>query len=400
MARRAKHSMVFNDRAIRALRAREVRTEYRDAGLEGFGLRVYPSGAKAFFVRYRTERGERRYILGDYSKVPLADARTRAKDLLGRAARGEDPQGERRERRAAPTFGELAGSYLEVHAKQRKRSWKEDERMLRRDLLPAWRGVPAEQIRRRDIARVLDAIAGRGAPIMANRVRALASKIFAFGLQRGFVEFNPVAGLDKPGLERQRQRVLCEDEIRALWQQWEAEGSVSSAAFRMLLVTGQRKHEVLGMRWADIHGAWWTIPEGIVKNKLAHRVYLSAEALRLLASLEPLTGRKTWVFASPRRAGTSIASLNTAKRRSRTATAIHDWRPHDLRRTAATYMGRMGVARTAIARVLNHVDSSVTAIYDRSTGEPEIEHALRVWGQRLDEIVRGRQPVDNVVSIR
>src|SRR5580700_10332997 len=121
MARRPKHAMAFNDRAVKALRPGPGRTEYRD--LEGFGLRVYPSGAKTFFIRYRTGRGERRYILGDYSKLSLAQARKLAKDLLGRAARGEDPQGERRDRRAAPTFADLAASYLEVHARQRKRTW-------------------------------------------------------------------------------------------------------------------------------------------------------------------------------------------------------------------------------------------------------------------------------------
>jgi site-specific recombinase XerD len=89
----------------------------------------------------------------------------------------------------------------------------------------------------------------------ANRVRALISKIFAFGLARDIVEVNPVAGLPRPGEERRRQRVLTEEEIWTLWGIWEAEASISSAAFRMLLLTAQRKQEVLTMRWADVHGA-------------------------------------------------------------------------------------------------------------------------------------------------
>jgi integrase len=204
------------------------------------------------------------------------------------------------------------------------------------------------------------------------------------------VEFNPVAGLPPQGQERSRERVLSEDEIRALWAAWEAEGSVTSGLFRMLLLTAQREAEVRGMRWADISGSWWAVPPGIVKNKLAHRVYLGVEALALLDALAEKTGAGEWVFASPRRAAAPIASINKAKERFRAATEIPDWRPHDLRRTAATYMGRLGVSRTAIARVLNHVDSGVTAVYDRSTGEPEIENALRVWGNRLNEIVEGK----------
>lgn len=379
----------FNDRSLRAVRAGERRVDYMDLGLHGFGLMVRPTGRKTFFVRYRVGGLDRRIILGDYPRVLLVDARTAAKDVLGRVARGEDPQSDRLEKRAAPTFGDLAASYLEVHAKRRKRTWEEDERILRRDLLPVWRRIPAAEIHRRDVAALLDGIVGRGAPVMANRVRSLASKIFAFALEREIVEFNPVAGLPPQGQERSRERVLSEDEIRALWAAWEAEGSVTSGLFRMLLLTAQREAEVRGMRWADISGSWWTVPPGIVKNKLAHRVYLGVEALALLGALAGKTGRGEWVFASPRRSGAPIASINKAKERFRAATEIPDWRPHDLRRTAATYMGRLGVSRTAIARVLNHVESGVTAVYDRSTGEPEIENALSVWGKRLDEMVHG-----------
>jgi integrase len=387
MPRPAKYALGFNERSLRALRAAGGRVDYMDLGLRGFGLTVRPTGRKTFFVRYRLRRGEGRITLGDYPGVPLAEARSAAKEVLGRVARGEDPQTERQEKRAARSFGELAQSYIEVHAKRRKRTWEEDERILRRDLLPAWGRLVASEIRRRDVAALVDGIVGRGAPVMANRVRALASKIFAFALEREIVEFNPVAGLPPQGEERSRERVLSEEEIRVLWGAWEAEGSMASGIFRVLLLTGQREAEVRGMRWPDISGAWWTVPPEIVKNKLAHRVYLGAESLVVLAALAERTGSGEWVFASPRRKGAPVVSINKAKERFRASTGIMDWRPHDLRRTAATYMGRLGVSRMAIARVLNHVESGVTAVYDRSTGEHEIEEALRVWGNRLDEIV-------------
>jgi integrase len=120
----------------------------------------------------------------------------------------------------------------------------------------------------------------------------------------------------------------------------------------MLLLTAQRKQEVICMRWADIQGTWWTIPAGTAKNRLAHRVFLTADAQALLAAMRPLTGCGEWVSASPRRPGQPLSHwLSKAKQRSRAAASIHDWRPHDLRRTAATYMGRMGVSRAAIAQV-------------------------------------------------
>jgi integrase len=392
----------FTDRSLRTLKTDAIQVDFMDLGLRGFGLRVFRSGRKTFFARYRYGRGFRRFNLGDYPTIPLRLARANCKDILARVARGEDPQTGRREERSAMTFPELAKLYLDAHAKRRlrERSWREDERVIRHDLLPHWRQSDPTKIRRRDVARLLDGIIARGAPVQANRTRAVISRIFAFAVSREIAEHNPVAGLPRPSTEQARQRVLSEDEIRAFWATWEAESSVTSALFRMLLLTAQRKQEVIGMRWADIHGSWWTIPAATVKNKLVQRVYLTAEAQALLASLRPLTGAQEWVFASPRRPGHKLSHwLSKAKQRFRSATGVQDWRPHDLRRTAATYMGRMGVSRTAIARVLNHAEKGVTAIYDRSTGEPEIEHALRLWGQRLEEILHRREAPENVVSM-
>lgn len=396
MPRPAKHGMVFNDRALRALRPGDRRVDYMDLGLKGFGIMVQPTGLKTFFVRYRTPRGLRRLTLGSYPVTSLADARKAALAAIGRVATGGDPQEARQAERAAPTFGDLAASYLELHAKRRKRRWKEDERMLEMDLLPAWRNVPAAEIRRRDVAQVLDRIVGRGSPIMANRVRALASKVFNFGLVREVVEFNPVTGVPPAGQERSRDRVLSETEVRTLWVLWEGESSVASAALRMLLLTAQREMEVLTMRWEHIDGSWWNVPAGVVKNKLAHRVFLAPPTLGLLADLRGLTGSREWVFASPR-TDRHTSSLNTAKQRFRTRSGIDDWAPHDLRRTAATHMGRMGVSRATIAKVLNHGEPGVTAVYDRSTGEAEVAQALGLWGRRLDEILRGRESGDSAV---
>ncbi len=395
-----KNALAFTDRSLKALKPATDRVDYMDRGLEGFGLRVFPSGHKTFFVRYRFGRGFRRFTLGAYPALALRTARALAEDVIGRVARGEDPQADRNEDRAATTFGDLATAYLESHAKRRlrPRSYAEEERVVRYDLLPTWRRLSADKIRRKDVAQLLDGVLARGAAIQANRTRGVALRVFAFGLEREIVEFNPVAGLRRPSIEHSRQRVLTEDEIRSLWDAWRAEESVVSAAFRMLLMTAQRTQEVAGMRWSDIHGAWWTIPAGVVKNKLAHRVYLTKEPLQLLAGLKGITGQEEWVFASSRRPGHPVRWVAKATDRFRAATSIPDWRPHDLRRTAATYMGRLGVSRPAIAKVLNHAESGATAVYDRSTGELEIERALRLWGDRLQEILHGQEPRDNVVG--
>jgi hypothetical protein len=169
----------------------------------------------------------------------------------------------------------------------------------------------------------------------------------------------------------------------------------------MLLLTGQRFAEVRTMRWQDLDGPWWVIPADVVKNKVEHRMYLGEESAALLHALRETISWKSesrskrmrtslegpWVFPSNRKTGQPIVSVNKLKERSRKRTCIVDWRPHDLRRTLATFLGRMGVSRATIARLLNHLEEGVTAVYDRATREPEIEEALRLWHRRLREIL-------------
>jgi integrase len=426
MPRPLKNIIPFTDRSVAALRASPTRVDYMcsDAKLRGFGLRVYPSGVKTWFVRYTKDGALRRFNLGTYPGVTLKAARTRAETTIGRLARGEDPQAERSEQRSAATFGDLAASYLELHAKQKKRTWKEDLRILNHDLLPAWRRLPAASIGRREIATLLDRIVERGAPTMANRTRALISKLFAWGKTRGHVDSNPAADTEKPGDEGSRDRVLSVPEIRTLWTLWETENSVTSAALRMLLLTGVRLTEALKMRWVDISGDWWTIPPHITKNKLGHRIYLSSPTLALLDELRlPSDSRlfsSPWVFPSPR-SRTHIVSLNNAVKRFRALAAGHpdlpnvapNWRVNDLRRTAATSMGDLGIPTWVIGLVLNHaadgghsaakargVAALVTARYDRSRREMEIKTALQAWGGRLEEILRGEDLPSNVRRFR
>jgi integrase len=367
------------------------RAEVFDRSLSGFGARATPDGRWAFFVRYRRDGRQRRISLGTYGVVSLADARDRARLILADVARGLDPAEAARARRRAPTFRELAAEYMERHAKPHKRSWRYDQQQLDLHLLPDWGGLKAREIDRLDVLRVLDAIVARGHAQQASRVRALASKVFAFGVQRGLVEINPVRDVPRPAPPRSRDRVLSTDELRRVWRALDAESPHMAATFRLRLLTAQRGIEVLSMRWEDVDGDGWTIPAGVSKNKRAHRVPLSPQALAVLETIRPPEGGDVlpspWVFPAPNDDGhmrwVQKAAANV-RRRSGVAFV-----PHDLRRTAATYMGSMGCDRTTLAAILNHADPSVTAIYDRSTRDLEKRRALSRWGSRLEAIVEG-----------
>lgn len=417
-------------RNIAGLTAGDWLTDYWDELLPGFGVRVSKDNSRhSFVVRYSEPDGtKRRVTLGVFPELGLADARDKAREILATSqkAKPAEPSGQVQpptpklksdQHRAAPrpastpptkptsrkrgqsqapapveavlTFGNLAEIYLERHAKVNKRTWRDDERNLKVDLLPAWKDRPAESIRRRDVAELLDRIVERGAPILANRVKALTSKIFNVGIGRGLVENNPATGVAMPAKERQRDRVLSEDEIRALWRVLDAEDLVMAASFKLRLLTAQRGDEVLKLRWADCADGWWTIPAEVAKNGLTHRVPLSPQATTLLNQLKPVTGTSTWVFASPRKSAAPITSIQKAAERIAKRAGV-DFVPHDLRRTAASFMTSMGISRLVVSKILNHVESGITAVYDRHSYDAEKRLALENWGQRVQEILHTR----------
>ena len=394
----------FTARSIDALKPHaSAQVDYRDDSLPGFGIRVSPGGRKAWTVVYRSHGRLRRLTLGVLPHVALADARELAKTALRQAAHGGDPATTKTEERRGETFAELADEYIERHAK-RKRSGDEDIRILNGSphkkrtgkrphvpLVKRWGTLKVKDISRRDVRELLDEIGDR-APIMANRVLALVRKMFNFGIERDWLETNPCHMVKRVAPERQRDRVLSEDEIRAVWKALDAEDAIIAAVFRLRLMTAQRGGEVLGATWdeIDLTRGWWTIPAARSKNGLAHRVPLSSQAVKVLKVLRPLTEDSSWVFPSPKKEDACIAHAQKAIERVVQRSGV-DFRGHDLRRTAASLMVGAGVPRLVVSKILNHVETGVTAVYDRHSYDPEKRAALDFWGKRLDQIVSGRR---------
>jgi integrase len=271
--------------SLEALSAVErQRTEYFDKELPGFSVRVTPSGGKTFSVLYRRGRRLRRYTLGRYPVLGLSQARTLARKALAEAAMGGDPGSRKIEERRAETFSELCREYLERYAKIRKRSWREDERRIQKNLLPTLGHRPVGEIRRVEVRSVLESIANRGAGIEANRTLALVRRIFNWGVSVDLIERNPCTLIPRPAPEKMRSHVMSASDTRAFWTTLEEERPLTAAALRLMLLTAQRGGEVLGMRWADVDFSegCWTIPEERSKNGLSHRVPLSPPALALL----------------------------------------------------------------------------------------------------------------------
>lgn len=369
--------------------------EYWDGKTPGFGLRVSQGGRKAWVLLYRYQGRKRRLTLGTYPIKSLADARDLAKVKLAQVQDEQDPATQKQDARDADTFAVVAKRYLSEWAARHKRpaSMHEDEKMLGRELLPAWGARKAGDISRREVIALVDGIAAR-APIAANRVLSLASKIFNFAVSKEMVELNPAYRVPKPGKEQQRSRTLSDDEIVVVWRALEGETRDMAALFKVLLLTGQRRGEVLAMRRGelDLKGGWWAIPGEHTKNGREHRVPLVGRALSILEELSAGRGDSDLVFPG-RVNGRPI--VNVAKPLARTIrrAGVVSFAIHDLRRTAATGLARNGIPTAVISKLLNHVsgDSGVgriTQIYNRYDYDKEKRDALIRWDAHIAQILR------------
>jgi integrase len=397
----------FTARSIAALKPSLDRVDYADDSMTGFCLRVEPTGRKVWFVRYRHLKRLRRQVLGVYPGIDLDRATELARDVLYDARRSVvAPADQQLARQAAPSFDKVADRYLAEWAKPRKKSWDDDARLLRTVFRPAWGSKGITEITRADVRAVLAPVRER-APILSNRAHSCIRKLFNWALGQDLIDLNPALGIERER-EAPRDRVLGDDEIRALWTALDATkdgervipGPIA-AALKVRLLTGQRGKEVFEMKWAnvDLDAGWWEMPQGTTKNRLPHRVPLSAPVLALLKEQRKRTrDAAVYVFAGARakqnRAGVfgTIAELANAARADDAPELLADFTGTDLRRTCATHLGALGFSNETIGRVLNHKPAGVTAQhYNKYQADAEKRTALDRWAERLTGILKNRQ---------
>lgn len=396
----------LTDRKIRSLSTDRPQETFWDRDLPGFGVRVSgDTGLRTFVLRYRREGRRRRFKIGRYPMISLADARDQAKGLLGRVALGQDPAEERgrtrRDRKNGITVEELALLFLEkrVRPNRAPSTHREYQRILLAstgDVHSTLGHRKAEDITPEEVQGLLDSILERGAGFMANRTRAVLSSMFnwARGAGRRYVEKSPIWGVEKPLVrEPKRERVLSPAEITTLWKALRVESPEVRGSLQLILLTGQRPSEVLSMEADDISKPWWTIPAGKRKGGQSHRIFLSPQSSQALAEVGvPNAG---WVFSSGQaRAGHySVNSLGQAvsRRIRRRMEGVDRWTPHDLRRTCASLMGeKLKIPRDHRDHlVLGHADPTPGSHYDRASDyQDEIEEIFTRWGAWVEEVIR------------
>jgi integrase len=392
MARKA-----LTDRFVAGVR-RATRTVYFDSKAQGLALRVTPAGTKTWCFVYRGSGRPQWLTLGSYPAVTLADARSLARDKR-RAIDVEkrDPAAELRAERhdamltpapvpAVFTFADLAAVY-ETFAKGRKKTWKDDINKTKKYLIPAWGSRPVDAITRRHVHELLDTLVAKGMTTGVNRVQAVISRLFTVALDRSLVDAHPAVRMMKRFQEKPSDRVLTDDELRALWAGLDARPGPAADAMRLRLLLGQRGGEVMGMRWdeLDLKAQTWNLPGVRTKNGRPHSVPMgstSTAILQRLHSERPANEERVFPGLTPDREDHRLLSLVHA--------GAYTWK--DLRRTVSTRLAARGFSEEVVGRTLNHARYTVTARhYIKHAYSRETRQALEAWDGDLADIIAGRQ---------
>ncbi len=415
--------------------------------VKGFGLKVSTAGAKVYIYRYRVpvpgaaarHIAPKKVTIGRHGAFTPEQARIRARELAALVAQGIDPleakgaalaakaeakrEGEERARLEGELrFEKRAEVWLEAYELTHRPSSVAQARNAVKYMRAKLEGKALPVITRRDLQGVLDAIPARQ-KALRQQVRAYLSIFFGWALERGDIAENPVQGLSNPPGSAPRDRVLTDAELVDVWKGAEKIRAPLGAFYRLLILTGQRREEVAGMAWGELDrtAALWTIPASRAKNGKAHLVPLAPlviEELDRLALAHQVKARaekpdpETWPEAGPVltiRRGVAIGGFSQAKAlldaavtAARDGRALAPWRVHDLRRTLATGLQRLGVRFEVTEAVLNHVSGArggVAGIYQRHDWADEKRAALEAWARHIAAVLAPADATGNVVPI-
>jgi integrase len=359
--------------------------EIFDLGYPGLALRIGHGGAKSFVLFYHHGGKLRRVTLGRWPEVSLAGARDAWRKTREAIAKGETPAGKTQSTGMAFEF--VVEDWLRRdQSKNKASSLYQLGKMVEHDLLPAWRGRHVEQISKRDVIALLDTIADR-APVKARRVYAHLHRLFKWCAMRELIATNPMLGIEKPGSEQSRERVLSDDELAKVWKGAENEGPFGTIA-RLLILTGARKEEIGQLKWSEIQDGHILLANGRTKNGKAHIIPLSVPARKLLDNVRRI-GDSDFVFTLD--GAKPVSGWSRAKARLDAASGVTDWRLHDLRRTLATNLQRLGVTLQTVEAILGHTSGSragVIGVYQRHDYAAEKRAALEAWAKHVTALIR------------
>ncbi len=376
-----------------------------DEDQRGLGVRVTGVGSRTYVAQYTFHGQKRRVPLGSCEAISLAKAREAARAIMGEVAKGFDPVAERkkvaaaarqREAQAALTLARLIDDWRELHLANRRESYAlEAVRSLRRAFVDHL-DFPAAEIDRALVVKLFDGMAREGSAMAATHAAAYGKACYGWAIKRGTLASNPFVNLPLAPIAK-RERILSDDELLAIWRAT-AEVGAFNGIVRALILTGQRRDEIAGMAWGELSDdlSTWTIPGARAKNGAASIVPLAAPVRDMLRAY-PRAGEL--VFSG--RAGV-FSGWSRAKAALDARSGVKDWRLHDLRRTVATGLQRLGVRLEVTEAILNHVAGSragIVGLYQRHDYAREKEVALTAWAAHVFALVEERANAGDVVPL-
>lgn len=406
-----------------------------DTEIRGFAVRVSTAGKKVFIIEWRLPGGggvaapKGRFTIGEFGNpYTVEQARTIARDVQDKARRGINPNSERQDstrRTVELAFRKLADHFIETYAKRHQpRSYGQAKRTLERDVVPVFGSRPIHAITRADISALLQDRAAE-APQQARYMHATLRKFFRWAVDSGQIDRSPMEGMGPPAGAVARDRVLDDSELVEIWRALDDLGEPFASIYRLLMATGQRRDEVGGMARSEIDMATrtWTIPADRAKNGKAHIVPLNELAMATLEALDEAEWRGRdadvdFLFSSngetaPSGWSKAKARLDEKIKERRMKKALEadqpvakvkplaSWRVHDLRRTMATGLQRLGIRLEVTEAALNHVSGSrsgIVGVYQRHDWADEKRSAIEAWGAHLSALL-DPQDRSNVVRM-
>jgi integrase len=393
---------MLTDAAVRRKKPdQSKRLEIHDG--HGLYLVIQSTGAKSWAYRYRVGGKSRKLTLGTFPAIDVAKARNLCSAAAVKTKAGGDPALDHKHAQAADdTFEHVARQFIERYARPKNRTWQQAAHWLglapgeKGDLVLTGKGAVAMwgdrkigSIKQADIIHFLDRLVDLGHPISANRTLAALRKLFNWASGRYGLSGNPCERVEMPAEETARDRILSDTELAAVWKAATDYGGNFASVIKLLILTGQRRTEVAGMEWRelDLPAKLWKLPRGRVKNDSGHEIPLSDQSLAIIETGRRLAG-SSFLFTTS--GNKPIIGFSKAKAAIDEASGVKDWTLHDLRRTAASGMARLGVQLPVIEKILNHTSGTfrgVVGIYQRHSFADEKRAALDLWGAHVARLV-------------
>ncbi len=405
---RTKSTIVFTHLTIQHLKPQSKRTIYWCDGMMGFGIRISPRGIKTWIFQFRINGVERRMTLGKFPRMSLSEAIQEYIDNKAKVDNGIDPLEERNTHKSKwksePTVGELIDIYISYCKKTGKRTYKDEERALGKNMPKDVMAMKIGDVPAKRLSHAVDTIIERGALSMAEHFYRYTRRMFNFAMDRDLMDSNPCAKIKVRIRKRKRQRHLDLKEIYLFWNNLEDVPmcTVKRLMLKFLLCTVTRPIDVRHMRWShvNLNQKIWTLPT--TKNGILHRVYLGDVAINVLKEVARMTGDYELVFGSfgskafnggklhKPKALTPLSkgSLSQSLRLHFDKLQIEQpFYPYDLRRTGATMIAGLFGRRDFATMALNHTTNDVTGIYDQYTYDREKKMMLNALNKAIDIII-------------